>query len=231
MRHFASIMRKPITLVLLFATASWSYGAEITGPSEVAEHKLAKFAIADVTPEAKSVWAVRPIGCDLDQVGNTLTLTGEPGTYEVEATVVDFEARSLERLVKLFEIGDGKPTPIPPEPGPNPQPDPQPKPLTELGKAVQSWSAAMPEAERAALAKSFANAANVLTSSATVEQCEATARDMNREAIGASRNEWLPFFRKLQDNLLARKAAGQWSKASDCIQAYREIAAGLEAAQ
>ena len=131
---------------------------------------------------------------------------------------------------EVFDIVVGDVPPPGPEPAP---PDPEPEPpapdgLTDFAKDVKAWAADRPAEERTALAGSFSNAANSLSSSATVAQCESTALEMNRSALGAARLDWLPFFRKLQDALLSRKAAGQWSKAEHCIAAYREIAAGLE---
>lgn len=206
-------------------------GAELAGPSQVDTYRLAEIRLEGATESTQAIWDVRPAGCDFQEQGHKLVLTGKPGDYEVEAIVVDFDARTLQRLRHNVVIGKPGPGPKPPEPDPDPEPGPKPPPeLSELSKKVAEWANGYPVADRKALAAAHRNSANAISSSMSPEDAEKVAEQNNRAAVGERRLEWLPFFRQLQTELRTNwQAKGKWQNGADCAKAFREIAAGLEA--
>ncbi len=144
----------------------------------------------------------------------------------------------------MVEITIGSsPAPIPP-PGPTPNPSPGPSPVLPDGQyklAAFAYTNAMSgvtnNAHRAAAAKALATAFRGQASAidagtiADVQGALTKMKSSNALAVtsaGGTRDEWLPFFTALQDNIFNLYNGQQISGVADFSTAWKEIANGLD---
>lgn len=146
-----SLLKYLLPLIVLFSGVAQG---QIVVDSEYGPYQIITFAL-DSPPEAQALWEVKPLDGQNEytykQFGETYVFMGQPGRYQIEATVVlvDFEAKSFEikKYSSIFKrLSEGNPPTPPPgptppgptPPGPTPPPTPDPAvPNDEFGNLGQ----------------------------------------------------------------------------------------------
>ncbi|MGB9619091.1 MAG: hypothetical protein ACPL7K_01610 [Armatimonadota bacterium] len=116
------------------------------------------------------------------------------------------------------------------QPGPGPAP-PRPE-IPEAERLAREWLSLVQEPARSragALAAAFRNVAERiekgdLTDATAIIEASTQA---NREALGADRNAWLPWFEKLRSYMNTLAESGKLKTVEEHAKLFREIANGL----
>lgn len=170
------------------------------------------------------------------------------------AGVVPKRMTALVAITYLYAVKDGDkateiatktviiftPVIIGEDPGPAPDPStPEPVlPEARYGLQKKAYSLAMSKvpasirkASAANVAKSFDSMASAVAAGAIKEVDELLKKttESNRAAVGASKAEWEPFFKEVQEILYSLYENKQMVTASDFAEAWREVSAGLKA--
>jgi hypothetical protein len=121
---------KQLLALLLLLVCSSSYG-QILIDEKFEQYQPVEFSF-QASESSQAIWDIKPLSnqtrFSTRRYGNVYAFWGEPGRYQIEATVVtvDFDARTfdIQRYSKMFEIvGNAPVPPVPPgptPPGPNP---------------------------------------------------------------------------------------------------------------
>lgn len=112
-----------------------------------------------------------------------------------------------------------------------PNPGPMPT-VPEATRLAGEWLAVVPDASRARapdLAEAFESVATRIDDGELkdVAAIIAASTAANREALGESRNDWLPWFEKLRDYMNGLADEGRLKTAADHARLFRELAEGL----
>lgn len=211
-------------------------GAELVGPQQVETYRLAEVRLRDAGESSQAIWDIRPAGCDYHQHGHTLVLTGQPGEYEVEAIVVDFDARKLDRLRHRIVIGKPGPGPVPPEPDPDPDP-PKPDPLTGLAKTVYELAlAANDKATAAKIADNYQGVSAAINAGAYSGDLFAAKTKIVGDLfklnnpLASGKPAWTTMFDRLNEIFGAADQAGELSSVAEIAKRFSEIERGLRRA-
>lgn len=121
--------------VLAAAVAVAAQPAGIEGPAKAEPYKMLDHSVSGDWESA--IWDVQPPKADLraSSDGKTLTWVAPPGAYTVEAVVVNFTGKRINRFKLPVLIGTPGPQPDPqPDPDPKPSPNPEPGPKPDPSK-------------------------------------------------------------------------------------------------
>lgn len=151
-----------------------------------------------------------------------------------------YDPATIERFEATFEITGKAPEPPDGPDGPDEPDDKLPDGQFKLAQwAYDNAAAKVPGSARGvarAIADCFeANAANInpadpnLTGFSTVEELLEATIDCNRDAAGSKKDDWLPWFEALDEQLSTMAEGGKLNTLSDHKTAWQEIAAGLTA--
>lgn len=122
-------MRRTLAVLLTWAAPCWAADPTIVGPATTPEHRMVRLHL-DGAYEA-AVWSVYPFGVADGMAvdgGKGFVFVAPPGVFQVEATYVDWNARTFGKASGVFEVVGASPSPTPPNPGPAPDPGPKPPP-------------------------------------------------------------------------------------------------------
>lgn len=120
-------MRKMIGASLLLVCFCLTAQADISikGSTTVQPYKFVELTIDGAADKAQCIWKVsgtdangKTVTPDVRKKGLKIIFVGPPGSYAVEATVVDFDSKTINQADVTVTIGD----PVPP--GPPPPADP-----------------------------------------------------------------------------------------------------------
>lgn len=139
-------------------------------------------------------------------------------------------AAVIDGRAVLFHLSAGDS----PEPGPGPGPGPEPGPdAPELTRLASQWLELVDINARALrndLAAAFRRTANRIDAGElrTPAEIIQASSEANRQAVGDQRNDWLPWFERLREQLNGLAADGQLETPADHARAFRELADGLD---
>ena len=131
---FRPINFSSVLAVILVLWANTVFG-QIVVDKEYSQYSPVEYRLGLPNANAQALWEVKPLDGQTeyttktytDSQGTVYAFWGQPGSYQLEATVVivDFEAQTFE--IKRY-YADFKILGTPPEPGPGPGPGPEPPP-------------------------------------------------------------------------------------------------------
>lgn len=198
--------------------------AQVDGSPAVASHRFAWSVIPPVTASGKPT--------SLKISDDKIIVASIPGRYSIVCAAGN--ADEVLQSLWVVEI-EGTPQPGPgPTPGPEPGPGPSPD-LTPLGKLAYEWTRAVNRSaeEKRAFAAAYRQTASTIDSSVaagvtmTPEQCvKLLAEEVGAIATPAFRDAWGEWSAKYKAEMQRLRL----TTAAQHATAWREIAAGLEAA-
>lgn len=197
--------------------------AQVDGSPAVASHRFAWSVIPPVTASGKPT--------SLKISDDKIIVASIPGRYSIVCA-----AGNADEVLQSLWVVEIEGTP---QPGPGPQPGPEPGPgppdLTPLGKLAYAWTLAVnrPADEKRAFAAAYRQTASTIDSSVaagvamTPEQCvRMLAEEVGALATPAFRDAWGDWSAKYKAEMQRLRL----TTAAQHVVAWREIAAGLEAA-
>lgn len=205
--RFQNAPLRSIIIFFMLAGTSSAWAQSITGPSEIGEDDPAVFSI-ELAESAQVAWDAYPKpAAKLAALGNSSFLYGPPGSYQVEAMVVDFDARNFRKVFHTVAIKprDGSTPPSPP-PGPFVPPGP-------AGFDWEKWATestrAFPPDERFKVAEIFkTESAN--QNHREVEDLLIATQTRIRNNPGSKWNNWMKQFKQLFERELADAELSEW---------------------
>lgn len=199
----------------------------LEGPTEV---KVGHLARIDVTKSAGRTfkWSVLPVGVDYEVYNDGRKLifsSGTPGKYIFIVSCAN--ENDVDHKIIEITVVAGYVPPTPPGPGPEPSPG------TGLAGKVVEWcnlvQSPNKNAEAGALAQNF-NLIAAQIESGKLRRAEGiikATQKANRQALGHSLPQWVPFLEKLQRQMKDDALAGLLVTSAQHATMWRQIAEGL----
>jgi len=233
-------MKYILLVMLAIIGASPAYAQievkDVFGPYEPVEYSVKTAA------ESKSLWSIRPLDNQTQYTtrdyGHVQALWGQPGRYEIEATVitVDFDARDFNviKYTRQFVLSGVAPPPPGPTPGPVPPnpPGPTPPPTPDIPNDKFDNLGARLDAEadkvnlqfdkRAAVAAIYRETSNEMLAGKILRIEDAASSIAAKEVALGLDASWLPV-RKLVSNDGIKRSPLSWQ---DAIAWYMVVATG-----
>lgn len=203
-----------LPLVAFAAEPAAQATAEIVGPDNAQTYRLIDHRVG--SGWEKVIWKISPKGqADFRVTSDPLSVVwvGPPGTYTIEAFLINFSTKDLGWAEKTVTIGDAPPVPPGPGPGPGPDPpDPTPTDLEGQAKLQAKTAAAKLPADAKADAKVvgaiYANVAGRIGSEIKTEpQLIQVTRGARAQALTPAKDKaWEPWSNEVGGWINANKA-------------------------